>query len=101
MRNPKQTFPTLQKLEYAKLMVNSGYSNKEVMELSGACSSAVIRRKRQYLAELSGVTPVASALTTEQLRIQELEKQLNRALRDNEILKKAAAFFIRDNPSLK
>jgi transposase len=58
-------------------MVNSGYSNKEVMELSGACSSAVIRWKRQYLAELSGVTLVGSALTIEQLRIQELEKQLN------------------------
>ncbi len=47
-----------------------------------------MRWKRQYLAELSGVTPVASALTIEQLRIQELEKQLNRALRDNEILKR-------------
>lgn len=101
MRKPKQTFTTLQKLEYAKLMVDSGYSNKEVMELSGACSSAVTRWKRQYLAELSGVTPAASALTPDQVRIQELEKQLNRALRDNEILKKAAAFFIRDNPSLK
>ncbi len=31
MRKTKQTFTTLQKLEYAKLMVNSGYSNKEVM----------------------------------------------------------------------
>lgn len=47
MRKVRQTFTTLQKLEYAKLMVDSGYSNKEVMELSGASSSAVIRWKRQ------------------------------------------------------
>ncbi len=52
MKKTKQTFTTLQKLEYAKLMINSGYSNKEVMKLSGACSSAVMRWKRQYLAEL-------------------------------------------------
>jgi len=102
MNKTRQTFTVLQKLEYAKLMVDSGYSIKEVMELSGACSSAVMRWKRQYLAELNGVTPVNSAaLTPEQIRIQELEKQLARSLRDNEILKKAAAFFIRDNPALK
>jgi transposase len=34
-------------------------------------------------------------MTPEQQRIQELEKQLWRAHRDNYILKKAAAFFIR------
>ena len=38
---------------------------------------------------------------TEHQRIQELEKELWRARRDNEILKKAAAFFIRDNHGLK
>jgi len=50
---------------------------------------------------VQGITPEKNnALTYEQQRIQELEKQLKRAKRDNEILKKAAAFFIRDNPSL-
>jgi transposase len=51
--------------------------------------------------ELSGHTPEGiSALTLEQQRIQSLEKQLKRAQRDNEILKKATAFFIRDNQRL-
>jgi len=90
-----------QKLEYVKLMVDEGYTNKKVMEISGASDSAVSRWKRQYIAELKGQTPEGKkALTPEQQRIQELEKQLWRAKRDNEILKKATAFFIRDNNAL-
>lgn len=60
-RKTKINISSSQKLKYAKLMVDEGYTNKQ---------------------------------------IQELEKQLKRAQRDNEILKKAAAFFIRYNPSL-
>lgn len=102
MTKPRKNFTQEQKREYAKLMINEGYTNKAVEELSGACSSAVTRWKRQYQLELDGITPEGQkALTPEHQRIQELEKQLWRAKRDNEILKKAAAFFIRDNHSLK
>lgn len=95
------TFTTEQKLEYAKLMANEGYSNKKVMEISGASESAVARWKRQYKDEVSGQTPEGKkALTSEQQRIQSLEKQLWRAKRDNDILKKATAFFVRDNNAL-
>ena len=101
-RKTKVTFSTKQKLEYAKLMVDEGYSNRQVEEISGAGKSAVSRWKQQYIAELQGKTPANSkALTPEQRRIQELEAQLKRAQRDNDILKKAAAFFILDNPNHK
>ncbi|MBB1424814.1 transposase, partial [Pseudoalteromonas sp. SG43-7] len=64
----------------------------------GAGKSAVSRWKQQYLSELDGKSPGnVQALTPEQQRIQLLEKKLQRALRDNDILKKATAFFIRDN----
>lgn len=88
-----------QKLEYAQLMVESGYTNKQIQEISGASSSALGRWKQQYLREKSGIMPSRhqKALTPEQRRIQELEKQLRNAKRDNEILKKAAAFFIQDS----
>ena len=90
-----------QKLEYAKLMVNEGYTNQQIREISGAGSTAISRWKRQYLVEINGETPEGKkALTTEQQKIQELEKQLWRAKRDNEILKKATAFFVRDNSNL-
>ena len=90
-----------QKLEYAKLMVDEGYSANQIIEISGACSSAVARWKKQYLAELKGdIQPNKTALDPLERRIQELEKQLKSAKKDNEILKKATAFFIRDNPAL-
>lgn len=100
-RKTKVSFTPQQKLEYVKLMVDEGYSNQKIQDISGACSSAVSRWKLQYKSELLGKTPDrSSAITPEQQRIQDLEKQLKRAKRDNEILKKAAAFFIRDNPNL-
>ena len=100
-RKTKVSFSASQKLEYAKLMVEENYTNKKIQEISGACASAIARWKRQYLAELSGHTPQnANAITVDQQRIQLLEKQLKQAQRDNDILKKAAAFFIRDNPNL-
>lgn len=100
-RKPKINFTAEQRLDYAKLMVDEDYSNKQVMEISGAGSSAVSRWKKQYLEELKGKTPEGKkAFTADQQKIQALEKQLWRAKRDNDILKKAAAFFARDNSSL-
>ncbi len=101
-RKSKVTLSAQQKLEYAKLMVEEGYTNKQIEEMSGAGKSAVSRWKQQYLSELDGKSSGnVQALTPEQQRIQVLEKQLQRALRDNDILKKATAFFIRDNQNLK
>ena len=100
-RKEKLTFTTQQKLDYAKLMINENYSTQQIMDISGASKSAVSRWKQQYIQEIDGITPEGkSALTPDQKRIQELEKQLKRAQRDNEILKKATAFFVRDNHNL-
>jgi transposase-like protein len=69
-----------QKLDDAKLMVHERYTNKKIMVISGASSSAVSRWKKQYLAELNGETPeLGKALTSEQQKIQLLEKQLWRS----------------------
>jgi len=97
-RKKRLSFTVEQKLDYAKLMVNEGYSNKKIMEISGASPTAVTRWKTQYLEELNGITPQGKkALTSEQQEIQDLRKQLWRAKRDNEILKKAAAIFVRED----
>jgi len=86
IRKQRVEFTPEQKLDYAKLIVNEGYTNKHIMDISGAGSSAVTRWKKQYLEELKGVTPEGKkALTADQQRIQSLEKQLWRAKRDNEI----------------
>lgn len=97
-RKPRITFTVEQKLDYAKLMVNENYTNKQIMEISGAGPTAVTCWKKQYLAELDGKTPESGkAMTIEQQEIQSLKKQLWRAKRDNEILKKATALFAVDN----
>jgi hypothetical protein len=36
------------------VMVNENYSNKKIIAISGAGPSAVIRWKKQYLAEING-----------------------------------------------
>ena len=45
IRKVKVNISLTQKLEYAKLMVDEGYSNKQIQEISGACSSAISRWK--------------------------------------------------------
>ena len=93
-KKERSVFTIEQKLDYAKLMVHENYTSKQVMIISGAGASAVTRWKRQYLAEINGQTPESSkAMTPEQQEIQLLKKQLWRAQRDNEILKKATALF--------
>lgn len=102
VRKTRIKFTPAQKLEYAKLMVEENYSNNQIIELSGASSSAVVRWKKQYLDEKKGEIPSDKiALDPQIRRIQELEQQLAEAKKDNEILKKATAFFIRDNPALR
>ena len=91
-----------QKLEYAKLMVDEHYTNQQIIDLSGAGPTAVSRWKKQYLAEQRGeVAEGKTALNADKRRIQELEKQLADSKMDVVLLKKATAFFIRDNPALK
>ncbi len=100
-RKARINIPLEQKLEYARMMVDNGYTNKQIMEICGAGATAVRRWKKQYIEELKGITPEGKkALTPDQQRIQELEKQLVRAKRDNEILKKATAFFAREGINL-
>lgn len=97
-RKPRVSFTLEQKLDYAKLMVVEGYSTRQIMDVSGAGATAVTRWKNQYQQELKGQKPEGKkAFTPDQQRIQELEKQLWRAKRDNEILKKATALFVRDS----
>jgi transposase len=52
---------------------------------------------RQLRQERQGETPKATALTPEQRRIQELEKQLRRVEEEKEILKKATALLMSDS----
>jgi transposase len=91
-----------QKHEYARLMVEDNYTNKQIMDISGAAASAVTRWKKQYLAEQRGEFMAdKTPLDADKRRIRELERQLAESQEDVRLLKKATALFIRDNPNLK
>jgi transposase len=66
IRKTRVTFTAEQKLEYAKLMINEGDTNKQIRVISGACETAISRWKKQYLGEVDDHTPRAKkALTPE------------------------------------
>ena len=96
MTKKRVSLTTEQKLDFAKMMVDDGFSIDQVMEISGASESAVKRWKKQYQEEKQGIlTQHASGLTPAHQRIKALEKQLARANRDIDILKKATALFVK------
>ena len=97
-RKQRVIFTVEQKLDYVKLMINEGHTNRQIIDISGAGPTAVARWKKQYLAGFNEQTPTSSkAMTPEQQEIQSLKKQLWHAKRDNEILKKATALFAMDS----
>lgn len=93
-KKPIQFSPS-QKLEYAKLMIEENYSNKQIiatagLQISGACSSTVARWKKQYQLEKKGeLIEGKVALDSDKCRIQELEEQLRESKEDVRLLKKA------------
>jgi transposase len=49
-RKQRVIFTVEQKLDYVKLMINEGHTNRQIIDISGA-PTTVARWKKQYLAE--------------------------------------------------
>ena len=47
-RKQRVMFSVEQKLDYVKLMINEDYTNRQIIEISGAGPTAVARWKEQY-----------------------------------------------------
>lgn len=90
---PKKTLSAEFKRECAELVIVHGYKHKDAAAAMNVGLSSIQRWVSQYRKEQTGFTPKASALTPEQIRIQELEKQVKQLKSDNALLKKASAFF--------
>ena len=89
----KKTFTHEFKQECINLVLQHKYSVTQAAETMNIGLSTLQRWLRQYRGEVRGDTPTASAITPEQRRIQELEKQVRQLQSDNDLLKKASAFF--------
>lgn len=95
-REPRRVFDEAFKLEVVKLVKEQGFSVTEVCQNMNVGPTAVRRWLRQFEAEMRGEPGIGKPLTPEQQRLRQLEEE-NRNLRlDNEILKKATAFFARE-----
>ena len=90
---PKKILTVEFKRECAELVIIHGYKHKDAAAAMSVGLSSIQRWVSQYRKEQHGVTPKASALTPEQIRIQELEKEVKQLKSDNNLLKKASAFF--------
>jgi len=78
------------------MMKDQGLSVTDVCRSMDLGETAVRRWVQQDAAELGGEAGIGKPLTAEQQRIRQLEAE-NRQLRmDNDILKKASAFFARE-----
>jgi transposase len=97
MAKTRRTFSPEFKLEAAQLVVDQGYTVRAACDAVGVGKSTMEYWVRQLRQERQGETPKASALTPEQRRIQELEKQVRKLETEKEILKKATALLMSDS----
>lgn len=96
MARARRSFSTEFKRETASLVLDQGYSMAEASRSLDVGETALRRWVDQLKVERGGVTPKTKALTAEQQRIQELERQVNRLEREKSILKKATALLMSD-----
>lgn len=99
MTTKRKAFSPEFRLESAGLVVDQGYTVKAACEAMGVSKSTMENWVRQLRQERRGQTPKASAMTPDQRRIQQLEKQLRRVEMEKEILKKATALLMSDSLS--
>ena len=96
MKKERRSFTDEFKLEVARMVVDQGMDVPTVCRDMKLGPTAVRRWVDQYKAEQGGQPGIGKPLTAEQQRIRQLEQE-NRQLRsDNELLKKASAFFARE-----
>jgi transposase len=81
----------------AELVLNKGYSVREAAEAMDVGNSTVDKWVRQLKQERDGVSPSASPMTPDQIKIRELEKKIRHIEEEKEILKKATALLLSDS----
>lgn len=93
MTDKRRTFDDSFKLKVVKMINDQGLSVPQVCRDLNIGETAVRRWVQQYEAEQLGHTGIGKPLTSEQQRIRQLEEENRQLKRDNDVLKKAIAFF--------
>lgn len=93
----KRNFSPEFRLECAQLIVDQGYTIKEAAEAMNVGQSTIDTWARKLRAQREGKTNQGAAITPDQQRIKDLEKQLKRVEMEKDILKKATALLMSDS----
>lgn len=96
MTRKRNRFDDSYKLEVVKMVKDQGLTVPQVCLDQNLGETAVRRWIRQYDAEQLGQAGIGNPLTAEQQRIRQLEQENRQLKTDNDILKKATAFFARE-----
>ena len=96
MEKQRRTFNAAFKLQVVRMIVDQGLSVSQVCQDMDLGETAVRRWISQYDAEKQGQPGIGKPLTAEQQRIRQLEAENRQLKQDNDILKKASAFFARE-----
>ena len=96
MTSERRIFDTAFKRKVAEMVKDQGITVPQVCQDMNVGETAVRRWVRQLEAERAGSTGIGQPLTADQQRIRELESEVRRLKQDNDLLKKASAFFARE-----
>lgn len=96
MTRIRRTFDASFKLEVARMVRDQGLGVSQVAQSMDVVESLVRRWVKQYDAERRGEAGSGQPLTAEQRRIRQLEAEVRQLRSDNDLLKKASAFFARE-----
>ena len=96
MSQNRRTFDASFKLKIAQMIRVQGPSVGQVCRDMKIGETAVRRWVAQFDAEQLGQAGIGKPLTAEQQRIGQLESENRQLRQDNDLLKKASAFFARE-----
>jgi len=96
MNRKRRTFDTDFKLQVVQMIREQGLSISQVCRDMDLGETAVRRWIQQFEAEQLGHAGIGKPLTAEQQRIRQLELDNRQLKQDNDLLKKASAFFARE-----
>jgi transposase len=96
MAQKRRAFDANFKLTVVQMIKDQGLSVSQVCQDMNLGETAVRRWLKQVEAEQTGESGIGKPLTAEQQRIRQLEAEVRQLKADNDILKKASAFFARE-----
>lgn len=95
-KRARRAFDAAFKLQVVRMIRDQGLSVGQVCREMSLVESAVRRWVEQFDEESAGRSGVGKPLTAEQQRIRQLEAENRQLKSDNDLLKKASAFFARE-----